>query len=576
MGRLARVALFTLAVCLLCSPAFARSWQITEFADNIVIQQDGTASVQERITLQFEGEWHGIHRTIPVEYPGPNGTNYTLFLDDISVSDAEGRKLKYESHRSGDFLDLKIPLAGAVNTTLTVHIQYVVLNGMRYFPDHDEFYWNVTGNDWPVPIERASAFVQLPAQTAGSLRAQAFTGVYGSVAQDASSQVDGAQVRFETGDPLPMRGGLTIDVYIPKGILSEPSSLTRLFWFLGSNPISFLPFFTLGVMFTVWYYKGRDPDPGRSVAPMYEPPPGMSPAEAGALVDDTVHPRDITSTLVDMAVRGYVKIVEKDEKGLLFTHKDYVFQLVKPSDQWQGMAPHERVMMSNIFSGSEMETRLSSLKNRFYTAIPPITQDIKSALRQKGMYLLDPDSANGYSVVGAIVSIAPFLVMQFAGWKPVFNSVGIAAVSVAISAVIWWLFARQMTAKTMKGVQTVVAILGFQEFMNRVDADRLKRMPPDTFEKYLPYAMALGVEHHWAQAFAGIIKDPPSWYVGSTGYTGFNPVLFSSSMHSMASDAQQVFASAPRASSSGSGWSGGGGGGGFSGGGFGGGGGSAW
>ena len=99
MGRLARVALFTLAVCLLCSPAFARSWQITEFADNIVIQQDGTASVQERITLQFEGEWHGIHRTIPVEYPGPNGTNYTLFLDDISVSDAEGRKLKLNALR---------------------------------------------------------------------------------------------------------------------------------------------------------------------------------------------------------------------------------------------------------------------------------------------------------------------------------------------------------------------------------------------------------------------------------------------------------------------------------------------
>ena len=576
MRRRARFALSTLAVCLLSfSCAFARSWQITEFADNIGIQQDGTASVQERITLQFDGEWHGIHRTIPVEYPGPNGTNYTLFLGDISVSDEAGRKLKFESRRSGDFLDLKIPLPGAVNTTLTVRIQYIVRNGIRYFPDHDEFYWNVTGNDWPVPIEQASAFVQFPRQAAGSLRAQAFTGVYGSVAQDASSQVDDAQVMFETAHPLPMRGGLTVDVYVPKGILHEPSSLTRVFWFLGSNPILFLPFLTFGVMFTLWHYKGRDPDAGRSIAPMYEPPAGMSPAETGALIDDTVHPRDITSTLIDLAVRGYLKIVETNEKGLLFTHKDYVFQLEKPLDQWQDMAPHERVMMSNIFLGGEGATRLSSLKNRFYTAIPPITQDIKSALRQKGMYLLDPDSANGYSVMGAIASIAPFLAVQLLGWKPVFNSVAISAVCIAISALIWWLFARQMTAKTMKGAQTVVAILGFQEFMNRVDADRLKRMPPDTFEKYLPYAMALGVEHHWAQAFAGIIKDPPSWYVASGPYSGFNPVLFSGSMHSMAADAQQVFASAPRASSSGSGWSGGGGGG-FSGGGFGGGGGSAW
>ena len=149
-----------------------------------------------------------------------------------------------------------------------------------------------------------------------------------------------------------------------------------------------------------------------------------------------------------------------------------------------------------------------------------------------------------------------------------------------ISVVIWFLFARQMTAKTVKGARTHIAVLGFQEFMNRVDAERLKRMPPTTFEKYLPYAMALGVEHHWAQAFAGLVKDPPQWYAGPGGsYPGvFNPIFFSSSMHSMASDMHQVFVSAPRASSTGSGFGSGGfgGGGGFSGGGFGGGGGSAF
>ena len=133
-----------------------------------------------------------------------------------------------------------------------------------------------------------------------------------------------------------------------------------------------------------------------------------------------------------------------------------------------------------------------------------------------------------------------------------------------------------MTAKTIRGARTRIAVLGFQEFMTRVDADRLKRMPPDTFEKYLPYAMALGVEHNWAQAFAGIVKDPPQWYASPNGMIGFNPIFFSSSMHGMATDMHQVFVSAPRASSTGSGWSGGGEGGGFSGGGFGGGGGSAF
>ena len=212
-------------------------------------------------------------------------------------------------------------------------------------------------------------------------------------------------------------------------------------------------------------------------------------------------------------------------------------------------------MMENIFAGGQ-QTRLSSLKNRFYTAIPIIQQDIKAALKNKGMYLLDPDSANGYSVGAAFVIVAPFLIAQFTGYKQVFNSVVLLIGCGIISAIIWWLFARQMSAKTVQGGRTRVAVLGFQEFMNRVDADRLKRMPPDTFEKYLPYAMALGVEHHWAQAFAGIIQNPPSWYVSPNGMTGFNPIFFSSSMHNMASDMHQVFVSAPRASSSGSGFGG--------------------
>jgi uncharacterized membrane protein YgcG len=135
-----------------------------------------------------------------------------------------------------------------------------------------------------------------------------------------------------------------------------------------------------------------------------------------------------------------------------------------------------------------------------------------------------------------------------------------------------------MPAKSLKGVQTKVEILGLQEFITRVDADRLRRMPPDTFEKILPYAMALCIENRWGKAFEGIVQNPPNWYVGPTPYVGFNPIFFAGSMHAMATDAHQAFVTAPRASSTGSGFGGGGfgGGGGFSGGGFGGGGGGAF
>ena len=574
-----KLGVIAIVLGLLTSVAAAKSWKVADFQDTIDVSKDGSAVVTERISLVFVGEWHGIHRTIPIEYPGPSGTNYELFLDVKSVTDGSGGKLKYESSTTNRSRDLKIYIPDAVDATRTVEITYSVRNGTRFFKDYDEFYWNVTGNDWPVPIDHASATVRFPESAAGSLRAQAFTGVYGSTQHDATANVDGATAQFETNNRLPMRGGMTIDVYIPQGILSEPSALTKFFWFIGGNPIVFFPVVVFAAMFVLWWYKGRDPDPGMSVAPMYEPPTGISPAEAGTLLDDSIHPRDITSTVVDLAVRGYIKIEETAEKVLLFTHKDYIFHLLKPREQWGAdLAPHERVMLENVFAGGD-ETRLSSLKNRFYTAVPVIRQNIMSSLKTKGIYLLDPESANGYSVGAAVAIIVPFGIFQYMGWANFFNSPSLLIVCGAISVVIWWLFARVMTAKTVKGARTRVAVLGFQEFMNRVDADRLKLMPPTTFEKYLAFAMALGVEHHWAQAFAGIIKDPPNWYVGpGGGYgAGFNPIFFSSSMHSMATDMHQVFVSAPRASSGGSGFGGGGGGGGgFSGGGLGGGGGSAF
>jgi hypothetical protein len=340
-------------LCILAGSAGAKSWRITDFQDDITVEQNGSAIVTERISLAFVGQWNGIHRMIPVEYPGPSGTNYELFLEVQSVTDGDGGKLKYDSSVSHGERDLKIYIPGALDATRTVEITYRVRNATRFFKAYDEFYWNVTGNDWPVPIDHAAATVHFPDSAAGSLRAQAFTGVYGSSERNAAAEVNGAEARFATNAPLPMRGGLTIDVYIPKEILSEPSALIKFLWFLGGNPIVFLPLVTFAGMFVLWWYKGRDPDPGMSVAPMYEPPAGISPAEAGTLLEDTIHPRDITSTMVDLAVRGYIKIEETAEKVLLFTHKDYIFHLLKPREQWGAdLAPHERVMLENVFAAA--------------------------------------------------------------------------------------------------------------------------------------------------------------------------------------------------------------------------------
>ena len=329
---------------LFCLPAWARSYRISNFTSAIHVDEDGSARIQEQITFVFSGEYHGIYRDIPVDYPGPAGSNYTIFLKLGPITDGLGNKLKYEKHTSGGFLHLKIYVPGAVDATKTVNIEYSVANATRFFEDHDEFYWNVTGNDWPVPIEHASATIYFPAEATGKLRAQAFEGIYGS-SEHGRASVEGPSASFETNASLPMRGGLTLDVYIEKGVLHQPGALARFFRFIHSNPILTLPVWAFAVMFTLWWIKGRDPDPGISVAPMYEPPEKMGPAEVGTLIDDSVDPRDITSVLVDLAVRGYVKIVETQHKGFLSTTKDYEFHLLKDPSQWKDLTDYERAML---------------------------------------------------------------------------------------------------------------------------------------------------------------------------------------------------------------------------------------
>ncbi|HET7872015.1 MAG TPA: DUF2207 domain-containing protein [Terriglobales bacterium] len=561
-------------LCLATSAAWARSYRISNYVDTIHVREDGAADITEKITFAFTGAYQGVYRNIPLDYPGPNGSNYSLGIKVESVTDDRGAKLRYEKKRERGYLKLKIYVPGAIDAARTVTIEYSVDNATKFFDDHDEFYWNVTGNEWPVGIDAASATVFFPPNTTGALRAQAFYGVYGS-SDRARSSVEGPSASFETPGQLPMRGGLTIDVYIPKGLLREPSALAKAARFLRSNPILTLPFWAFAVMFGLWWYKGRDPDPGRSVAPMYGPPENMGPAEVGTLVDDSVNPRDITAVLVDMAVRGYIKIAEVQHKGLLFSTKDYELHLLKLREQWNELTDYERAMLDRIFASSGNMTRVSELRNHFYTVLPTMKSEIMGALKSKGMYAVDPDSAAGLWVLGALAIALPYVAAQVLKLTDFTNSMGVTVVCGILAAIIIFVFGKQLSATSLKGARTRVEIQGFQEFMNRVDADRLKRMPPDTFEKFLPYAMALGVEHRWAKAFEGIIQNPPTWYQGD--WTTFNTFYFINSLGSMTQQTSAAFVSAPRASSSSSGWSGGGfSSGGFSGGGFGGGGGGAF
>ena len=568
------LALFSLFAC----EAQARELRIEKFSSEILVAPNGSIDVTEVITVRFiGGPWHGLYRSIPVEYVTPQQLNYSLFLTVKNIADSDGNKLKFEASRERHYRKLKIFVPNADNSTHTISIEYTVSDALRFFEDHDELYWNITGDEWDVPIQTADARIILPEGTT-NIRANVFTGSFRSTAHDADVGVVGNGVEVRTRDPLRYHEGLTVAVAFDKGFVHEPTAFDKLSLFLRSNWPLGLPFITFAIMFYLWWTRGRDPRL-RPIAAQYEPPDQLTPGEAGTLVDNSADMRDITSSIVDLAVRGYMVIEEhqKDRMLGLVHDKDYNFVLKKERSEWGTLKPHEQVLLNGFFTmGTVGESvSMSNLENRFYKNLPDIKSRIFESLVTHGYYRRRPDSVRAsYIGIGVVIGL-----LSIWGGTGIASSMGMAPlpfiIAGVLSAVIICGFGWFMPAHTEQGARALEGVLGFEDFLNHVESDRFNRTikTPQMFEKFLPFAMALGVEKNWSKAFQGIMTQPPDWYRGSYG-PNFYPMMFTNDLSAMSSRASSVLASAPR-SSGGSGF-GGGGGGGFSGGGFGGGGGGGF
>lgn len=569
----------------------ARSWVIEDFHSEVLVQRSGRVEVTETLRVRFEGSYNGIFRAIPVQYRTRANLNYTLGLSVQSVEDGAGQALRHELSRERHYRKIKIWVPGAADAVRTVVIRYSVDSALRFFEEDehewDEFYWNVTGDEWPVPIESASARIRLPAAVTG-IRARGFTGRFGSTDETVDLDIGDFTVDVRSGRRLGIQEGLTVtvawDSRIGSGesagefLIRRPTAWDRIRLFLRSNWPLLIPVLVLFVMHRVWRRHGRDPE-RLAISARYESPEGLTPSEVGVLVDNRPDLRDITAMLVDLSVRGYMRIEETEvEKFLgLLKEQDYVFELRLGARDWDGLKRHERSLLSALFGGGSPGDRvlMSDLKNEFYKHLPGIRSGIFDELISLGYYRSRPDRVLGAwiaaaVVVGGVVGFAGMAMASRLGMAPL--TVVLAA---ALTGLVIFAFGIFMPARTVAGARALEQVLGLEEFLSRVETDRFRRMitGPEMFERLLPFAMALGVEEKWAAAFADICREPPDWYHG-TRHPAFHPAMFVSDLSGMTSRAATTMTSAPR-SSGGSGFSGGGGGG-FSGGGFGGGGGGAF
>ena len=425
-----------------------------------------------------------------------------------------------------------------------------------------------------MPIDRVHARVVLP-EGVTPTRTAVYTGARGSIAADATIEKHGNVVDF-----TPLRGlspyeGVTIGVGWPAGhISSRPSEgRERLAAVLQWSPL-LIPFIVFILAFKSWEKRGRDPKEGSYVV-RYEPVEGTSPAELGTLVDNRADMEDITATLVDLAVQGFIRIEEVTQSHLLGLSKstDYIIHIIRKRSEWTALKPHEQRYLEALSSAAPTDAytvKVSELRSRFYTSLPKIRDAIYDSLVSSGYYRERPDNVKGKWVGLAVLSMFVGAGLSVLATKRMWVTISPVALiaATALTTLILFVFAQIMPARTIAGARAREATLGFKEFLGRVESERYKKMitSPEMFERYLPFAMAFGVADKWAKAFEDIYREPPQWYIGGTGQ--FSASSFSHSISTMSSAAASSMSSSPSSSGSGGGGSSGGGSGGGGGSGF--------
>ena len=554
---------------LLSTSAFSDE-RILSFHSDIHVFTDGMIEVTETIQVRAEGQQirRGIYRDFPVEYEDRLGNSYEVTLEPLAVSRNEmpesfhtvrnRRDVRTYFGRSDRFIEPGIH---------TYVYRYRANRMLGFFDEHDELYWNVTGNRWAFPIDKASATVTLDfAVPRDSVRVEAYTGRLGSKAQDYSVYLDEAgAVHFSADKPLPAAHGLTIVVGWPKGLVTEPTRLQRIGWLLGDNRnllIAVIGFILLLAYYIpVWRSYGKDPDEGIIVA-RYEAPKGFSPASLRYIRQMYYDDKVMTAAILNLAVKGYLTIKKKRD-----THS---IRQMETDTSRPPMAPGEKELYAALFKKDNVVT----LKQLNHQLLGNARSEHKKSLEwdYKQKYF----RTNGFLNIPAIIIVLVSSILALsAGNGPTFLS--IAAVIVMFITMV--IFAILMKRPTLRGRKLLDEMLGFKDYLEIAEKDELNlRNPPEKtpalFESYLPFALALGVEQQWSERFASLlasIREPdgssysPGWYDGRWDSSDLSNATngLSSGLNSAVSSSVM----APGSSSGGGGGGSSGGGGGGSGGG---------
>ncbi|HNY50385.1 MAG TPA: DUF2207 domain-containing protein [Smithella sp.] len=570
--------LLTLILTLVIFTSFARSEirqeqeRILSFHSDIEVLRTSGMIVTETIEVYAAGNQikRGIYRDFPTKYKDRYGRNYKVRFDVKEVlRDNAPENFRLQNLSNGVRVYIGNENVLLDPGTYTYVIKYSTNRQLGFFKDFDELYWNVTGNGWSFSIDEASAKVRLPEVPPDKIgEVDAYTGYTGEKGKDFSSTKESDGIYFQTRRSLNPNEGLTIVVQWSKGYVTEPTFSEKAFWYVNDNRGTFAG--VIGLLILLFYYLiawaqyGKDPVKG-TIIPLYEPPGKLSPASMRFIVKMGYDDKVFSAAIINMAVKGYLKIQELNDK----------FTLLKTSAGEGQLSGEEKAAATKLFASSRSEIKVETKNYKeIVNARLELHKFLKNSLEKiyfltnKKLFFVGLTLSFILMIVSVVVGISevnPMIIFMifwltgwsfgvvillrvvFAAWKDVFTGghhqltspakalfitlfsipfvlgeiggiaalVGAGSISVlvilGIMIFINALFYQLLKAPTLVGRRVLDGIEGFKMYLSTAEKDRLNLLnPPDRtpelFEKYLPYAFALDVEQEWSEQFSDVLS----------------------------------------------------------------------
>lgn len=553
------------------------SWSTLLYSTRLDVGRDNTAKITEVINFDFgQSPGHGIERYIPLWIRYNHSWRYLHYNFNLQSITVDQESAPYTSSKRGINQYLRI---GDPNQTITgVHsyrIIYTMSPVVQDDPAGDYLNWNLIGTNWNTTISRAVASVHLPSGVAIN-QSRCYTGSQGSTTQDCTVVTNPDQsLQIEAKDGLSYHQGLTINLITDHGVFSNylkpagvpPTVLTNVVG-VGLGILALLA--GIVIRFVSWVAERRR-KANQTVIAEYDPPDNLSPAEMGMLHDSEVSAIEITATIIDLAVRGYIKLELLRLKSF-FRSANYKIHFLKAADSQ--LRAHESILYDMLMSGNEgtgtVETK--SLKgNTVSSAIMKFRKSLDKAVKDKGYYKKTSKVSNVVVLKFGIplLRFAFFIVFLVFSIRAISDNGWLGLIIGLVGVLLGFTLSRR-SAMRASGVSEWAKVEGFKLFLSVTEKDRLAftdapAKTPEQFSKFLPYAIALGVEKQWAGQFADMdIRRASGWYISP--YPFYAPVDFVNNLNTNLPSGFSAVTTSSSGGFSGGGGAGGGGGGGGGGG----------